>query len=64
MPGRRNALAKAGLTLADLSVVADAVTTPYQAVTRAGVAGSVAIVVGVGGVGGYCAQISKPSARR
>jgi 6-hydroxycyclohex-1-ene-1-carbonyl-CoA dehydrogenase len=53
-------LAKSGLTLADLSVVADAVTTPYQAVSRAGVGpGTVAIVNGVGGVGGYCAQISK-----
>ncbi|MDE2362396.1 MAG: 6-hydroxycyclohex-1-ene-1-carbonyl-CoA dehydrogenase [Hyphomicrobiales bacterium] len=53
-------LANAGLTLADLSVVADAVTTPYQAVSRAGVGpGSVAIVNGVGGVGGYCAQISR-----
>ncbi|MBB4199259.1 6-hydroxycyclohex-1-ene-1-carbonyl-CoA dehydrogenase [Rhodoblastus sphagnicola] len=53
-------LAKAGLTLADVSVVADAVTTPYQAVVRAEVKpGSVAIVVGVGGVGGYAAQIAK-----
>jgi 6-hydroxycyclohex-1-ene-1-carbonyl-CoA dehydrogenase len=48
------------LTLADVSVVADAVTTPYQAVLRAGVApGSVAIVIGIGGVGGYAAQIAK-----
>jgi 6-hydroxycyclohex-1-ene-1-carbonyl-CoA dehydrogenase len=53
-------LAKAGLALADVSVVADAVTTPYQAVIRAGVRpGSLAIVVGVGGVGGYAAQIAK-----
>ena len=53
-------LAKRGLSLADVSVVADAVTTPYQAVVRAGVTqGSVAIVVGVGGVGGYSAQIAK-----
>jgi len=55
-------LAKAGLSLADVSVVADAVTTPYQAVTRAGVRpGSLAIVVGAGGVGGYAAQIAKAS---
>nr|WP_294503447.1 6-hydroxycyclohex-1-ene-1-carbonyl-CoA dehydrogenase [uncultured Rhodopila sp.] len=48
------------LSLADVSVVADAVTTPYQAVLRAGVTpGSVAIVVGIGGVGGYAAQIAK-----
>jgi 6-hydroxycyclohex-1-ene-1-carbonyl-CoA dehydrogenase len=52
-------LAKAGLELAEVSIVADAVTTPYQAVVRAGVApGSLAIVVGVGGVGGYCAQVA------
>lgn len=52
-------LEKAGLSLADLSVVADAVTTPYQAVSRAGVGeGDVAIVIGVGGVGGYAAQIN------
>jgi 6-hydroxycyclohex-1-ene-1-carbonyl-CoA dehydrogenase len=53
-------LAAAGLTLADVSIVADALTTPYQAVRRAGVApGSLAIVVGVGGVGGYCVQMAK-----
>ena len=45
--------------LADLSVVADAVTTPYQAVTRSGLAaGELAIVVGTGGVGGYAVQIA------
>jgi 6-hydroxycyclohex-1-ene-1-carbonyl-CoA dehydrogenase len=45
--------------LADLSVVADAVTTPYQAVVRSGLkAGDLALVVGVGGVGTYCAQIA------
>lgn len=52
-------LSSAGLALADVSIVADALTTPYQAVRRAGVtAGSVAIVVGAGGVGGYCVQIA------
>ena len=46
--------------LADLSVIADAVTTPYQSVQRAGLkAGDVAIVVGVGGVGTYGVQIAK-----
>ncbi len=45
--------------LADLSVVADAVTTPYQAVVRSGLArGDLAIVIGVGGVGGYAVQIA------
>lgn len=50
-------LAKAGLALPEVSVVADALTTPYQAVSRAGVQpGSLAIVVGAGGVGGFCVQ--------
>ncbi len=79
-------LANAGLTLAEVSIVADALTTPYQAVRRAMVdgphapfgrcppggrepaserpgagsaPGSLAIVVGVGGVGGYCVQIAR-----
>jgi 6-hydroxycyclohex-1-ene-1-carbonyl-CoA dehydrogenase len=53
-------LAKAGLTLAEVSIVADALTTPYQAVSRAGVApGSLAIIVGAGGVGGYCVQVAR-----
>ncbi len=52
-------LARAGLALADVSVVADAVTTPYQAVTQAGVGpGDLAVVIGVGGVGSYCVQIA------
>jgi 6-hydroxycyclohex-1-ene-1-carbonyl-CoA dehydrogenase len=43
--------------LAELSVVADAITTPYQSVLRSGLAaGEVAIVVGVGGVGLYLVQ--------
>jgi 6-hydroxycyclohex-1-ene-1-carbonyl-CoA dehydrogenase len=49
----------AGLTLADASVIADAVTTPYQAVVQAGVGeGDLVIVNGVGGVGGYAVQIA------
>ncbi len=53
-------LADAGLKLADVSVVADAVTTPYQAVLQAGIApGALAVVIGVGGVGGYAAQIAQ-----
>ena len=52
-------LAGRGLELAEVSVVADAVTTPYQAVVQAGVApGTLCVVIGVGGVGGYCAQIA------
>ena len=52
-------LAKAGLALAEVSVCADALTTPYQAVVRAGVApGSLAVVIGAGGVGSYCIQVA------
>lgn len=48
-----------GLGLADLSVVADAVSTPYQAIRRSGVGkGDLAVVVGVGGVGGFAVQIA------
>ena len=47
------------IELADVSVIADAVTTPYQAVTQAGVGrGDLVIVNGVGGVGGYAVQIA------
>ena len=52
-------LAAQGLALADISVVADALTTPYSAVLRAGVKpGSLAIVNGAGGIGGYCVQVA------
>src|SRR5512139_199054 len=51
--------AAVGIELADLSVIADAVTTPYQAVIQAGVKkGDLVVVNGVGGVGGYAAQIA------
>lgn len=43
--------------LSELAVIADAVTTPYQAVVKARVgAGDVVIVVGVGGLGIYLVQ--------
>jgi 6-hydroxycyclohex-1-ene-1-carbonyl-CoA dehydrogenase len=49
----------AGLDLASLAVIADAVSTPYQAVLRSGLeAGDLAVFVGVGGVGGFGAQIA------
>lgn len=52
-------LRAAGLQLWQVSVVADALTTPYQAVRRAGVTpGSLAVVIGAGGVGGYCVQVA------
>jgi len=50
---------RGGYDLPDLSVIADAVTTPYQAVVRSGLgAGDLAVVVGAGGVGGYAVQIA------
>ncbi len=51
-----------GYDLADLSVVADAVTTPLQAVRRADVSeGDFVVVVGAGGVGAYAVQIAAAS---
>jgi 6-hydroxycyclohex-1-ene-1-carbonyl-CoA dehydrogenase len=48
-----------GLELCDLSVIADAISTPYQAAVRSGlVAGDLAVFVGVGGVGGFGVQIA------
>ena len=48
-----------GYELPELSVIADAVTTPYQAVVRTGLRpGDLAVVVGVGGVGTYCVQVA------
>jgi 6-hydroxycyclohex-1-ene-1-carbonyl-CoA dehydrogenase len=50
----------AGYDLSQLSVIADAVTTPYQSMMRSGLqAGELAIVVGVGGLGTYMVQIAK-----
>ncbi|MFH1437560.1 MAG: 6-hydroxycyclohex-1-ene-1-carbonyl-CoA dehydrogenase [Pseudomonadota bacterium] len=48
-----------GFDLAELSVIADAVTTPYMAVKKARVEkGDLAIVVGVGGIGTYAVQVA------
>jgi 6-hydroxycyclohex-1-ene-1-carbonyl-CoA dehydrogenase len=50
----------ADISLEELSVVADALTTPYQAIIESGLtAEDTAIFVGVGGVGGFGAQIAK-----
>jgi 6-hydroxycyclohex-1-ene-1-carbonyl-CoA dehydrogenase len=50
---------KGGYELPELSVIADAVTTPYQAIVRSGLReGDLAIVVGVGGVGTHCVQVA------
>lgn len=46
--------------LESLSVIADAVSTPYQVVEKSELeAGDFAIVIGVGGIGSYAAQIAK-----
>lgn len=51
--------APSSIALDSLSVVADAVSTAYQAVLRSGLErGDVAFVVGGGGVGGYVVQIA------
>jgi 6-hydroxycyclohex-1-ene-1-carbonyl-CoA dehydrogenase len=48
-----------GLTLEMLSVIADAVTTPYEAIRRSGLGQEdVAVIVGAGGVGGFGVQIA------
>lgn len=52
-------LAATRIELADLAVIADAATTSYKAVVETGVApGDLVVVMGVGGVGGYAAQIA------
>ncbi len=52
--------APATVSIDALSVVADAVSTAYQAVRRSGLgAGDVALVVGAGGVGTFVAQIAR-----
>jgi 6-hydroxycyclohex-1-ene-1-carbonyl-CoA dehydrogenase len=51
---------RGGYRLAELAVIADAVTTPYQALVRAGTsAGDLVIVIGVGGIGSYAVQIGR-----
>jgi len=50
---------RGGYDLADLSVIADAVTTPYQALVRAAVSpGDLVVVVGAGGIGTYAVQMA------
>ena len=49
----------AGLTLEMLSVVADAVTTPFEAISRAELGSDdLAVIVGAGGIGGFAVQIA------
>ncbi len=59
-PVDEQALAASGIDLATLSVIADAVTTPYQAILNAGLsAGQLAIFIGIGWVGGFGVQIAR-----
>jgi 6-hydroxycyclohex-1-ene-1-carbonyl-CoA dehydrogenase len=51
---------ESGVSLAELSVIADALTTPYQAIKDSGLSeADTAIFIGIGGVGGFGAQIAK-----
>ena len=46
--------------VSQFSVIADAVTTPYQSLQRSNLkAGDLAVVIGVGGIGVYMAQLAK-----
>jgi 6-hydroxycyclohex-1-ene-1-carbonyl-CoA dehydrogenase len=48
-----------GLQLAHLSVIADAVSTPYQSIQRSALAeGDLAVFIGAGGLGGFGVQIA------
>lgn len=48
-----------GITLEMLSVVADAVTTPFEALTRADVGSDdLVVIIGVGGIGGFAVQLA------
>ena len=52
-PARHGLIGEAGLEAWEIAPIADAATTAYQAVVRAGLAeGEVAIFIGAGGVGG------------
>ncbi|MCC7431229.1 6-hydroxycyclohex-1-ene-1-carbonyl-CoA dehydrogenase [bacterium] len=49
-----------GVSLRELSVIADAITTPYQAIKNSELKeNDLAIFIGVGGVGGFGVQIAK-----
>lgn len=59
IPDEATTFGNSGVSLRELSVIADAVTTPYQAVKNSGLAqGEVAIFIGVGGIGGFGVQIA------
>lgn len=52
-------LGASGVSLRELSVLADAISTPWQSIRRSGLrAGDVAVFVGAGGVGGFGVQLA------
>ena len=52
-------LGRSGVGLAELSVLADAISTPWQSIQRSGLKkGDLAVFVGVGGVGGFGVQLA------
>lgn len=52
--------ALASHSLEELAVIADAISTPYQVIKKSGLEkGDLAVIIGVGGVGIYGAQIAK-----
>ena len=56
---QNRAVNPAAVDLPSLSVVADAISTPYQAILRSGLTeGDVAVFVGAGGVGGFGIQVA------
>lgn len=58
--GPHSAFGRNAVPLSDLAVLADAITTPYEAIRRAQLAsGDVAVFVGVGGVGSFGVQIAR-----
>lgn len=58
--GQYRPLSASGVTLAELSVLADAITTPYQSIIESGLSGEdTAVFIGIGGVGGFGAQIAR-----
>lgn len=52
-------ISTSGVTLAELSVLADAITTPYQSIVESGLSSEDTVIfIGIGGVGGFGAQIA------
>ena len=52
-------LGRSGVSLRELSVLADAISTPWQSIQRSGLrGGDVAVFIGAGGVGGFGVQLA------